>query len=136
GEPCLWAAMAAEAASAPTPYRYGVWGATTPAARARIANELGLDASGYEALLHTALQALHSPQDGPGAHPVPPEAATVTQAAPEGHQDASARPPRPTTPRQRRRELRHDRARRRRIAERIAADPTLTDLTKTVAVLL
>ncbi len=62
---------------------------------------------------------------------MPPETATAALAAPHGPGETSAAPPRPTTPRQRRRALRHDRTRRRRIAERIAADPTLTDLTKT-----
>jgi len=37
------------------------------------------------------------------------------------------------TPKQRKRDFRKDRRRRRRITERIAADPTLTDCTKTVA---
>lgn len=32
-EPCLWAALAAEQAAG---YRYGIWGGTTPARRARI----------------------------------------------------------------------------------------------------
>lgn len=36
-EPCLWAALAAEQAAG---YRYGIWGGTTPARRARIAATL------------------------------------------------------------------------------------------------
>ena len=36
-EPCLWAALATEAAAG---YRYGIWGGTTPARRARIAATL------------------------------------------------------------------------------------------------
>ncbi len=58
-EICLWSAMVDEA---PTPYRYGVWGATTPADRARIATELGLDAAGYEALVVAAMASLAPPQ--------------------------------------------------------------------------
>lgn len=37
-EPCLWAALALEAVSG---YRYGIWGGTGPARRARIAEGLG-----------------------------------------------------------------------------------------------
>jgi hypothetical protein len=36
-EPCLWAALALEQVLG---YRYGIWGGTTPARRARIAAEL------------------------------------------------------------------------------------------------
>ena len=59
-EVCLWWAMATEAAAA-HPYRYGVWGATTPARRARMAEDLGLSPVEYGRLF---LAALEAPQGG------------------------------------------------------------------------
>jgi hypothetical protein len=54
-EICLWSAMVAEA---PTPYRYGVWGALTGPQRHRLDSELGHPAVGeYLARLHAAVEA-------------------------------------------------------------------------------
>jgi len=68
---------------------------------------------------------------------MPPEAALVPTEAPTGPQKPAAPSPAESTAqrtaKQRKRDFRRDRRRRRRISERLAADPTLTDCTKTVA---
>lgn len=68
---------------------------------------------------------------------MPPEAALSPSEAHSGPQRSAAPPGLgPTaqrTAKQRKRDFRRDRRRRRRISERLAADPTLTDCTKTVA---
>ncbi len=68
---------------------------------------------------------------------MPPEAARVPTEAPTGPQKpaapAEAVPAAQRNAKQRKRDFRRDRRRRRRISERLAADPTLTDCTKTVA---
>ncbi|MDQ6727829.1 MAG: WhiB family transcriptional regulator [Actinomycetota bacterium] len=57
-EICLWSAMVAEA---PTPYRYGVWGATAPRQRHELAEALGRPAVGeYLRRLHAAVEAWHA----------------------------------------------------------------------------
>jgi hypothetical protein len=68
---------------------------------------------------------------------MPPEAALAPTEAPSAAQKP-AEPTSTTRPaqrnaKQRKRDFRRDRRRRRRISERLAADPTLTDCTKTVA---
>jgi len=62
---------------------------------------------------------------------MPPEAALALTEAPSGPGEPAA--PAQRTAKQRKRDFRRDRRRRRRISERLAADPTLTDCTKTVA---
>ena len=68
---------------------------------------------------------------------MPPEAALALPAAPSSPQQptapSAAVPATQRTAKQRKRDFRRDRRRRRRISERLAADPTLTDCTKTVA---
>ncbi len=71
---------------------------------------------------------------------MPPEPLLAAVYGPEAPENATwpdapspAEPAPPRNAKQRKRDFRRDRRRRRRISERLAADPTLTDCTKTVA---
>jgi len=64
-EICLWSAMVDEA---PTPYRYGVWGALTAPARHRLDSELCRPAAGeYLARLQHAIEAWQNARAAQGA---------------------------------------------------------------------
>ena len=64
-EICLWSAMVAEA---PTPYRYGVWGALTAPDRHRLDTELGHPGVGeYLARLAAAVEAWQDARAAQGA---------------------------------------------------------------------
>jgi len=58
--------MATEAAAA-HPYRYGVWGGTTPARRARMDEDLGLSPTEYGQLFLASLGALQGGHNDSGA---------------------------------------------------------------------